>query len=411
MNFDEIIKEKLESYQAPANANAWKEFESNLSHSEQTTPFAVLLISGIAATIVITVLFTTLPDIKSNSIESSRIEENDIALVDTTIKVGASNEISESSEHVAQESHTIPLVIVENKTGSEIGETAVNQATIVSHESEIESQITNASNEEENKKSDAARHENINFTASGIQCPNSNITFTAKLDKAASVIWVFDGLEVKNGIQVKHNFKDAGAYTARMIVKFQDGYEQSITQSIEVYDTPSASFEMNTVSDESCFDQIIELKGTPNSNTYKWVIDGDTAGKGDEFSKAVSKDFHTVGMHTINEWGCTSYEDKSFRVESGLRLDIPTAFSPTRQDGLNDTWKVEGLNNVATFHIEIKRLSTNQIVFESNESTEWDGSIHGYADRIEAGEIFTYQIIATDNCGRTKQFSKTIHYL
>ena len=411
MNFDEIIKQKLESYQAPANANAWKEFESSFSQPVQTTPFAGPLISGIAATVVMTVLFTTLPDIKSDSIESDRIVESDIELIDTSIENATDNVINETMDHVAQEAHAIPLMVVENEPDSKKEETQTAQSPNAQIEPENGSQLIDASAEQLTTDIKSTRHEEINFTAKGIQCPNSAITFTAQLNKEANVTWVFDGLEVKNGLQVKHTFKDAGEHAARMIVKFNDGYEQSITQGIEVYDTPTANFEMSTNPNESCFDQMIELTGTPNSNTYKWVIDGDTAGKGIEFSKAVSKDLHTVGMHTINEWGCTSYQDKSIRVESGLRLDIPTAFSPTRQDGLNDTWRVEGLNNVTKFHVKVTRVNTNQVVFESNESIEWDGIIQGSADRIEAGEVFTYQVTATDVCGRTKQFSNTIRYL
>ena len=410
MNFDDIIKEKLDSYQAPNNAGAWKEFESQFAGAAQTTTFAGPLIGGIAAAVVMTVLFTTLPDIKSDSIESIQLESNDIEIGYNPTVDGTSNEIIETTEHIAQEDHSIPLLIVKEEALETESKNYTNQdPSNTAIDVDLTAQSANTKMVPDNDNS--ARNEDINFTASGIQCPNSTITFTAKLQKAASVTWVFDGLEVKNGLQVKHSFKEAGEYAARMIVKFSDGYEQSITQSVEVYETPTASFGMNTISNASCFDQMLELKGTPNSNTYKWVIDGDTVGKGSELSYAISKDLHTVGMHTINEWGCTSYEDKSLKVESGLRLDIPTAFSPTRQDGLNDTWKVVGLNNMASYHIVIKRVSTNQVVFESKESIEWDGSISGSFERIEAGEVFTYQITATDDCGRTRQFTNTIRYL
>ncbi len=411
MKFDDIIKQKLESYQAPTDANAWKEFESFFSKPVQKTPFSGPLISGIAATILMTVLFTTLPNIKSDSIESDRIVESDIELIDTSIESTTDNEINEIMEHIAQEAHAIPLMVLGSEPDSKKEETETAQSINADIEPDNDLQLIDASAEQLTNEIKSHRHEEINFTAKGIQCPNSTITFTAQLNKEANVTWVFDGLEVKNGLQVKHTFKVAREHAARMIVKFNDGYEQSITQGIEVYDTPTANFEMSTISNESCFDQMIELKGTPNSNTYKWVIDGDTAGKGIEFSKAVSRDLHTVGMHTINQWGCTSYQDKSKRVESGLRLDIPTAFSPTRQDGLNDTWRIEGLNNVTKFYVKVTRVNTNQVVFESNESLEWDGTIQGSADRIEAGEVFTYQVTASDVCGRTKQFSNTIRYL
>jgi len=410
MNFDDIIKSKLESLESPANANAWTEFETKLNASQTHVPFKAPLIGGIAATIALTVLFTSLPDIKANKLETPVEEQEDIELFADPIKESESD--FSMIEHSPQEEHIIKLNIIDEEIALTVlsgSDAANNSGSLIEKKAENNSIENDFDNESFANISN--RIENINFSANGIQCPSSEITFTAELEKAADVTWIFDGVTVKSGLQVTHIFEDAGEYIASMIVKFNDGFEQSLTQSIEVYSNPKAEFEIINNTSDLCLDPTLEFAGTPGSNTYKWVLDGDTVAKGAKASAVVSKDLHTVGMHTINEWGCTSYESRSIKVESGLELQIPTAFSPTRADGLNDTWMPVGLDKLNSFHIEIRRVSSNQVVFETSEMITWDGSLRGSSEPIAIGEVFTYLITATDQCGKTKQYTNIIRYL
>ena len=103
--------------------------------------FAGPLISGIAATVVMTLLFTTLPDIKSDSIESDRIVESDIELIDISIENATDNAINETMDHVAQEAHAIPLMVVENEPDSKKEETQTAQSVNAEIEPENSSQF------------------------------------------------------------------------------------------------------------------------------------------------------------------------------------------------------------------------------------------------------------------------------
>ena len=264
MSFDKIIKDKLEQFEAPANNNAWAEFSAKLNATNQT-PFMGPLVGGIAATVALTALFVSLPDLN----EESEIERSPIAIENTTTHHTdvRTETISATVEHVAQESHVIDLVQVDDAEIKEIASVDGTETKESSSKTEDEHISERKSSENRQVESEEVifTQESINFTAKGIQCPNSEITFTAQLEKDAKVTWIFDGVVVKNGLQVKHAFSDAGTYQTRMIVDFKDGNEQALTQTIEVYENPQSEFSIDIDRKEQCFDQGLMLEGTPSS--------------------------------------------------------------------------------------------------------------------------------------------------
>lgn len=406
MKFDDIIKEKLGGFEAPADPSAWSKLDRALSSNK--TPFNGPLAAGIAATVVMTVLFTSMPDV------SPQMDEVDATPgVTMTNTHAATDAVADNSNegHVPQSVHKIAL-----EPRVEVGMiTPMTQAPQNANPKNNSNKID--ANDEKVSPTQVASNPSTNdngaydFIAKGIQCVNSDVLFTAQLDSRAEVTWLIEDIHVYDGLTARHTFSGAGDHVVRMSVRFEDGTETAIDRTIQIYDLPEANMDVAESDQTRCFKSEVTLEGTPGSNTYKWLLDGDTVGKGQTYAIALDQGLHTLGMHTINEAGCTSFEPQSFKVENGFTPFYPNSFTPTNQDGRDDMYEIIGLENARSYQIEIKRASTNQIAFSSTDDIIWDGSINGTAERAKSGEVFLLNLQVTDECGERKEFKTSITYL
>lgn len=409
-NFDEVVKSKLENYEAPFDATAWNQVEAQIGGT-RTTQFFGPLAAGIAATVLMTALFTSLPNMKPSDEMGADME---IITSDHEIPNEVStSEVSFTSGHLPQEVHEI------NLTDGTLAETSATKPTSNRTEKGLingnNNQTTTSGQQKTNSEvgMDKLKTETDqgDFSAKGIQCTNREIQFQAMLESKSSVTWIFDGIHVKEGLKTTFKFDSPGEHEARMTASFEDGTELKLTKKVMIYDNPSAQFQFQSDALSECFSVPSRLSTSPSENTYKWLIDGDTVGKGTELNKSLSIGTHNVGLLAINQEGCTSYTMNSVLVESSLLLSPPTAFSPSDANGLNDLWTVVGLENTLKFNLKIYKLGSKTPVFESTESPSWDGTMSGSSERPRSGDMFEWILVATDKCGETVQRSGSIRCL
>ena len=414
MNFDDIIKEKLSSYSAPeAPAGAWELLhqQMHIPAAKPATAFQGPLISGIAATAL---LVGVMVGMSSQDPRSESPDRASAATADVVQEINGSNASTaeaQATEHTPQEVHEIALLPAEGQSEQSNSDAAASPSMVSTDHSDKASAATDNSDTElvdDNVSKDVPA---LNFTAKGIQCAGSEITFSAELEEAATVSWLFDGLDVKDGLQVQHAFDTPGDHEARMTVTTADGAAYKLIKTIHVYEQPSAGMLTELKSTPSCFGAAISLNGHPSENTYKWLLNGDTVGKGQHLEVQAANGNHQVSMIAINAAGCTTLERQIITVEDDFELFLPTAFSPSKADGVNDEYTISGLDRLASFHLKIVRLSTGATVFESNTDATWDGTLNGTVERPQRGEQFLCILVAIDECGTAKEFQQTISYL
>lgn len=398
--FDDIIRKKLESYEASYDASSWSSVQQSLDTSSGSSTFQTALIAGVAANVLLGTLFVTLPNMEQDSGLTPVVTEEDVPTV------GVSDEVSaQFEEHVAQEAHEIVLASVE-EAGSTKSTSVTTKVKTVSKKDDA-TDATPSPKSPDTREVTSAQHvaaKRMDFSAKGIECVGSDVTFSAKLEDAAQVTWLFDGLTVKEGLSVVHSFDTPGVHETRMVVAFKDGTEQSMTKIIEIFETPSSMFYHSVQDNTKCSTVKLVLSGEPDSHTYRWLVDGDSVGRGTELSTQVTPGLHEIEMLVINEEGCTSLERHQVRVEGGIQVFPPNVFSPLSQDGRNDSWFITGLEGTNEFNIQIVRLQTNEVAFESNDPTfKWNGNIAGRNEMPRSGEVFIWKMNAIDDCGNLIQ--------
>ena len=390
MNFDEIIKQKLEGLEGPFDAKAWSKLHAQLSANKVN--FQIPFISGIAASVILGSILFTMPNKGANT--DYRIEAE---LVSNQLISTHHNETVSEVVFEPQEVHVIALNNLEIEDTKKLPPVSSSNNQTESSASTIELRSNNEEASTSTLKSQGVHQ--IDFIAKGIQCIGTEIQFSASLSEKASVVWLFESVHVQEGLQATHAFNLPGEHKVRMVVSFEDGSEQALTKTIDVFETPRSTFSIEKDELGLCYFNETTLIGSPNGNTYKWLLDGDTIGIGSELSLLLKPGLHTIGMLTINQARCASFESNAVRIEEGLKLYGPSAFNASDANGRNDEWTIVGLDDLQSYKLDIIRLSTNQIVYSATENAKWNGSISGTAERPLKGEAFVWILKGVDQCG------------
>lgn len=413
--FDDIISEKLSNVEGPNDPNAWNKVARGLDGRPVDNSFRPALIGGIAATIALGTLFTSLPDIRSNSLPAETPASDHPAMVIGGVEGDQAQPANFPTEHEPQEVHEITFTSQQwlkddekdNKTTLKPNSTdPVSNTKTRPIEEAPEVAVSNVQQTPINATTPVEHP--IDYTAKGIQCPGQPITFEAKAhERDAQIEWLFDGIHFAQGAAVDFAFEEAGEHKIVAWVEGADGSVTKLERTIEIFAEPVAEFSFETQENRGCFGQQLLLTARPSENTYKWMLNGDSIGKGAQLSAIASAGNHNIGLQTINAQGCISTQTHFISVDPGLMILPPTAFTPN-SDGKNDTWLPVGLERVQSFTLEIKRLQDNMTVYKTTEVEAWDGSINNTAERARAGENFVWTLSVTDRCGTVKQETGSI---
>lgn len=405
MKFDEIIKEKLAGFEAPADDAIWQKVEGTLNANQGAdVEFKSALTSGIAASILIAGMLATLPPISDNLHSELNKAIDDSSSFNSVDQINEDRNFKLSSEHSLQVVHEIELNPNQVQTTVDLNDkivvTAESDKNKRSGIKDILSKISLKSK---------SLSEDYEIVAAGIQCPGSLVAFVANgASNGDEILWVFDGITVKEGKSVGHVFNDEGVHQVNLIIKKKGGKSSSISKAIEIFSNPTSEFSWSSEPNITCFKQELKLNATPASNTFKWILDGDTIGKGAQAAIKVASGPHVLSCLTINELGCSNLENVNVQIPEGFKEFRPSSFTPLNGDGINDTWFPTGLEDAASFSIKIVRVNDNLSVFETNTFQPWDGSIQNSNARVLRGEQFLARIIITDQCGETQERFQSI---
>jgi gliding motility-associated-like protein len=127
-------------------------------------------------------------------------------------------------------------------------------------------------------------------------------------------------------------------------------------------------------------------------------------------SAFVANPFHTyenvgsylVTLQVTNSFGCVNETERVVVIEDEFAMFIPNSFTPTKNDGKNDEWCVQGRGFLPeTFELTIYDR-WGGLVFKTNDINNcWDGSIKG-GMKGQSG-VYVYKIILKDHKKHVKE--------
>jgi hypothetical protein len=415
--FDDIIKSKLEQHEFAYDPSKWESLSNAMSGSASAQPkapsFRNNLISGIAATTIMSAIMIGAPyisDQKSSAKETLAQSSHDT-------KAMVSNKSEDSPEANAnfevQKEHDIELIELKKKDNSKAtigqavaGNTAdidkTNNATV----NQVNETIDNDSPVEEPETGDI--NVAVDFVAKGVQCEGKTVSFQSISDTDGSFQWIIDDVYVLEGESVDFKFNSPGDHTVRMIFRHSNNKSSDVMKQVAIYEKPKVDFLITDEISDNCFNRKVTFKASPDINGHTWNINKDVISKETEFSNLLKSGWYDIALSAVNEEGCVSKVTTSYNVENGTVIFLPSAFSPSKQDDLNDTYLPANLDKMASFSLKITRSSTLKVAYETSELKPWDGSIMNTSEMARTGELFMVEVVATDHCGKTQSFAQQL---
>jgi len=142
-------------------------------------------------------------------------------------------------------------------------------------------------------------------------CLGNTMTFTAEEVDGATYTWDFGDGETGSGLEVSHQFKDAGEYDVTLTVTSAEGCVSETSSTVVVNAIPEASFTADN--DEICFgDEVVFTAEEVDGATYTWDFgDGETPVETNTASveykyNAANQDGYEVTLIVTSADGCES---------------------------------------------------------------------------------------------------------
>lgn len=266
----------------------------------------------------------------------------------------------------------------------------------------------------------------ITFTASTTQgCEPLCVSLTENsVPPSNSCHWRFNnGLSIDGCNPQSVCFLLAGTYNASLTVIDINGCIDSVNSNayIHVDPSPIADFDFSPIN-PSIFESVVNFYDNSTGFSspiveWLWNFDDRYSLPTDNVSNDInpSHDYTKEGKYNVsllvtNSFGCTDEITKGINVSNDLILFIPNTFTPSKQDGLNDSWCVQGSGFLPeSFNLSIYDRWGN-IIFKTTDYTNcWDGKIKGGMD---AGQgIYTYKILLKDYKNHSKELIGHINLL
>jgi gliding motility-associated-like protein len=191
------------------------------------------------------------------------------------------------------------------------------------------------------------------------------------------------------------------AFDVTLRIYSDQGCESSFTfdSAVWVLPQPVASFEnAPELSNLTTADPMVQFKNTSQqANWYVWKFgDGERSNEQNPAHEYKREGSYEVMLAARNVYQCVDTLRKLAIVSHANIPFIPNAFSPNG-DGRNETFFVEGLQDVVKFEMFIYDRWGNQIFYQEGLDAFWDG--RNIQSRLVQQGTYTYKIMYADKRG------------
>ena len=200
---------------------------------------------------------------------------------------------------------------------------------------------------------------------------------------ATSFNWNMSNGTFYSGADISPCFSLPGSYTIEMAAKDDAGCSAIINWDgvIQVNASPQANFSVSD-SDVSLDEPTIDFNNESNGAIGYTYYFGDSYQGTSNFSNT-SYTYRDSGNYEVmlvveNTFGCSDTAFQNIHVGGLTSFYIPTSFSPSNSDGLNDEFSPKSIGMSETGYTMSIYDRWGHLVFESNSwSKGWDGFING----------------------------------
>ena len=211
-------------------------------------------------------------------------------------------------------------------------------------------------------------------------------------------------------------FYKPGKYDVSLTATSEKGCTSSLKKDyyIETYEMPKAMFTANPWQ-VSQYDPVIHFTDQSTSDvpiiTWVWNL-----GDGKIVSPKTKNPVHkyevgvwgtyNVKLYIINDHGCVDSITRPVEVLPEFTFYIPNAFTPNRNDGINDTFFGKGVG-IVEYHIWIFDRWGNMIFNTKDINEGWDGRANNGAE-IAQQDVYVWKVQLKDIFGKKHDYIGTV---
>ncbi|MCF8464113.1 MAG: PKD domain-containing protein [Flavobacteriales bacterium] len=429
--FENKIKESLENFEMPYDANAWAEFEKQLPKSGGTAAggsqfsWKAVALVGVLATSVATIWYLNSDKeiAKSESVVVEQIEtsqEQSVIVVENSSKLSEPVVVAKESEKIS--SSEMPQ-IADSKKVVEVVSSPKLEIKDVDSESGAKPAGSDVQHPEKKAVTPAEKPtpEKVNdkpLVASFIPtlenvCVGEDVSFiNQSSDLKAKMVWDFGDGTSSSAFEPSHTFVLPGTYSVKL--KAANGSKTS-EQTVSVVVSPVPTATLDALQKLPGYDAIpfyrFETVLQP-SETATWKFSDGSVAKGastDHLFRDAGKATATLSVQ--NTFGCSHSDVWESRIPKAFDdLMAPTGFSPDG-NGTNDVFMPGALQDLGVaFDMVIMDLKGQEVYRTSSANEPWNGKLHNTGAKLDAG-TYAWTVVLKEEIVSKKTFSGTISIL
>lgn len=425
-SFDNKIKEALENFEMPYDANAWAELEKQLPSTPPAAAPAsksiwkwvagAALVIAAAAIVIVSNKETEFTKETTSSNEQPEIVPQAVQSVAETTTPAADLEPSSNtrmSESVPsdEEKRVIKAESTEN-TIEPVAEQSAKQQTNEAENNSVESAVISGSDIAEVEEDNEVRENlTVDFELSkSVTCANEDVNFIVDLSSDdAELVWDFGDGTTSSDKNPSHSYINEGTYTVRLTAS---GKSSSAEKTREVVVRPTPTPVMSSERKLNGYEAIplyVFTTATQPNQTAIWNFSDGTRAEGNSATHLFRNSGEQKATLTvINQYGCSMSMDRKYQLDK-FNLLAPTAFTPDG-DGINETFIPKALPEMGLeFEMTVQDPKTGQLVYRTEDaSAPWNGTMNNSGVELENG-IYIWTVVLKDNVVKNRVFTETIN--
>ncbi|MBK9192967.1 MAG: PKD domain-containing protein [Crocinitomicaceae bacterium] len=389
--FDKIIKDAVEGYEAPYDAQAWANVSAQLGNKGGAMKWIV----GSAAAVALITGSVYLMNQNETEVNVPVITENTTSDINTDNTDNSS--ITENS--TAENQNTDHNSTVNNNTDEELpaDNTANNNSgTETNHSNNSGNTNNNSGNTTNNNQNDNQTTNNQTVTNNGsapedvittrinskFACANSEacmseeFIFTPEdISQSALYVWDFGDGSFSSSKVATHTYNHAGTFSVTLSLKDSKSNKTLSKSSVEVVVNPLPNVQFAFEKSKEMIPTVTFINLTEDASEWNWNIKGLKTSTDNQFEYTFrKKGIYMVELSATNEYGCSNSAQKPIEVKSDYNLLAPTAFTPNG-DNKNDNFIPEALRLMEVDFTMVVYDKAGKIMYQTNNVNQpWDGT-------------------------------------
>jgi len=386
--FDNIIKDAVEGYEAPYDAQAWANVSAQLGNKGGAMKWivgsaaAVALITGSVYLMNQDETELNVPVITENTtVENNTIISDNHNVTDNITNDG---ENTDNNTTVTDDSQSeVPTDFSDNSNPATVPGNAGNtNGNSVNHNvtnQNNDQTVTNPVNTNTGSYPEDIITTRINskfVCANSEACMSEEFIFTPEdISQSALYVWDFGDGSFSSSKVGTHTYTRSGSFTVTLSLKDSKSNKTLGKSSVEVTVNALPDVQFAYEKSKEMIPTITFINLTEDATDWNWNIKGLKTSTDNQFEYTFrKKGIYMVELSATNEYGCSNSTQKPIEIKNDYNLLAPTAFTPNG-DNKNDNFIPEALRLMEVDFTMVVYDKSGKMMYQTNNVNQpWDGT-------------------------------------